>query len=131
MSGIERIVTITVAVKNQDEALRWFTEKLGFVKRMDMAGPGMRWLTVAPAKQTEVDVVLASWFPEHVGKNPPCVLETPDCRQTHEELKNRGVKFTQAPTDRPYGIEAVFEDFYGNSYALVQRSRSPATQPKA
>ena len=122
MPGIDRVSTLTIAVKDQDEALRWFTETLGFEKRTDETGEGMRWLTVAPKAQREVEFVLASWFPDLAGKNAPCVLETQDCRATYQALKNRNVKFSQPPTDKPYGVEAVFEDLYGNSYALVERS---------
>jgi uncharacterized glyoxalase superfamily protein PhnB len=121
MSGIEKVRTITIAVTDQEEALRWFTATLGFEKRLDISAPGIRWLTVAPKKQTEMEFVLASWFPGHVGKNAPCVVETDDCRATYRELKDRGVRFTQEPSEKPYGTEAVFEDLYGNSYALVQR----------
>ena len=120
MAGIDKVVTVTIAVKDQDEALQWFTEKLGFEKRADMATPGLRWLTVAPKKQTEVEFLLAAWFPEHVGKNATCVVATQDCRKTYEELKDRGVKFSQTPAERPYGVEAVFTDLCGNRYALLQ-----------
>ena len=123
MTGIDKVATLTIAVKDQDEALRWFTEKLDFEKRTDLSAPGMRWLTVAPRKQQEVEFVLASWFPDHVGKNPPAVLETEDCRGTYRILQDRGVIFTESPTDKAYGVEAVFEDLYGNSYALIERKR--------
>ena len=121
MQGIDKATIVTIAVKDQDEALQWFTEKLGYEKRADMSGPGMRWLTVAPRKQKEIEFLLASWFPQLVGRNATCVVETEDCRATTVELKKRGVKLTQEPVERPYGIEAVFEDLYGNHYALVQR----------
>lgn len=121
MAGIDRVSTLTIAVTDQDEALRWFTEKLEFEKRLDLAAPQMRWVTVAPKQQRELELVLATWFPDLVGKNAPCVLETQDCRGTYRTLAARQVKFTQPPTKRPYGIEAVFEDLYGNSYALVER----------
>jgi predicted enzyme related to lactoylglutathione lyase len=120
MPGIDKVATVTIAVKDQDEALRWFTEKLGFEKRLDMSGPGLRWLTVAPKKQTEVEFLLASWFPEHVGRNATCVVATQDCRSTYEELRGRGVKFIREPKEKPYGVEAVFQDLCGNNYALVQ-----------
>ena len=120
MPGIDRISTVTIAVKDENEALRWFTEKLGFEKRVDLPTPGLRWLTVAPKNQKEVQFLLATWFPDHVGKNATCVVDTDDCREAFEELKKRGVKFKQDPKERPYGIEAVFEDLYGNTYALVQ-----------
>ena len=121
MAGIDRFACITVAVHAQDEALQWFTEKLGFAKRTDMPGPGMRFLTVSPRKQPELQVILASWFPEYVGKNPTAVLYTDDCRATYDELRERGVVFTEPPTEKPFGLEAVFKDLCGNSYALLQR----------
>jgi|SRR5580700_1358352 hypothetical protein len=121
MTGIDKVATLTIAVKDQNEALRWFTEKLDFEKRVDISAPGIRWLTVAPRQQTEVEFVLASWFTELVGKNAPCVVETQDCRGTYKALRDRGVKFSQTPTEKPYGTEAVFEDLYGNTYALVER----------
>jgi catechol 2,3-dioxygenase-like lactoylglutathione lyase family enzyme len=123
MAGIEKVSTLTIAVRDQQEALRWFTDKLEFQIRSDLAAPGMRWLTIAPKKQTEIEFVLAAWFPELVGKNAPCVLETQDCRGTYQTLVSRGVIFKQQPTDKPYGVEAVFEDLYGNTYALVERPK--------
>ena len=107
------------------EALRWFTEKLGFHKKLDVPGPGVRWLTVAPPKQEEVQFLLATWFPELVGKNATYVVDTQDCRATYAQLKARGVRFDQEPTERPYGIEAVFKDLCGNTYALVEHSAGP------
>jgi predicted enzyme related to lactoylglutathione lyase len=93
---------------------------LGFEKRLDLAGPGLRWLTVAPKNQKEVQFLLATWFPEKVGKNATCVVDTLDCRKTYEELNGRGVKFKQEPQERPYGLKAVFQDLCGNTYALVE-----------
>ena len=119
---IDRFACITVAVPNQEEALQWFVEKLGFEKRTDVQTPGMRFLTVSPAKQPELEVVLASWFPELVGKNATAVLHTTDCAETYRELSGRGVEFTQEPAARPWGVEAVFKDLCGNKYALVQRA---------
>jgi catechol 2,3-dioxygenase-like lactoylglutathione lyase family enzyme len=123
MAGIDRFACITVAVKDQAEALNWFTEKLGFVKSVDRPGPGIRFLTVSPLNQPDLQVILASWFPEQIGKNPTAVLYTDDCRTTYEELKARGVEFTEGPEPRPYGLQAVFKDLYGNSYALLEPGR--------
>lgn len=122
MSEIKKVAMFTIAVKDQDDALSWFTDRLGFEKRVDLSVPGMRWLTVAPKSQKEVEFVLASWLPDHVGRNAPCVLETSSCRETYENLKARGVAFSQPPAEKPYGVEAVFEDLYGNSYALLERA---------
>ena len=127
MQAIDKVSTVTIAVTNQDEALEWFTEKLGFEKRMDVRSPEFRWLTVAPAQQVDVEFLLASWFPDHVGRNATCVLSTRDCAGGYEELKAKGVEFTQKPEVRPYGIEAVFADLYGNKYALLQESAQVLT----
>lgn len=120
MAGIERFACITVAVKDQDDALEWFTEKLGFQKRVDKSGPGMRFLTVSPRNQPDLQVILASWFPEHIGRNATAVLYTDDCRATYDDLSSRGVIFTEAPEQRPFGLQAVFQDLYGNRYALPE-----------
>lgn len=119
MQSIDKISTVTVAVADQEEALQWFTEKLGFEKRVDIAAPGLRWLTVAPPQQTEIELLLASWFPDRIGKNPTWVVSTRDCEKAYKELAARGVEFLQRPERRPYGIEAVFVDLYGNKYALL------------
>jgi catechol 2,3-dioxygenase-like lactoylglutathione lyase family enzyme len=124
MAGINRFACITIAVKDQDEALQWFTEKLGFQKRVDRPGPGIRFLTVSPPKQPDLQVILASWFPEQIGKNPTAVLYTDDCRSTYDELRNRGVVFTEGPQEKPFGLQAVFRDLYGNSYALLEPGAS-------
>jgi hypothetical protein len=120
MAGIDRFACITVAVRDQEEALEWFTQKLGFLKRVDRQRPGIRFLTVSPRKQPDLQVILASWFPEHIGKNPTAVLYTDDCRKTYYELSQRGVVFTESPAQKPFGLQAVFKDLYGNSYALLQ-----------
>jgi hypothetical protein len=65
---------------------------------------------------------LASWFPDLIGKNATWVLSTRDCQGGYEELSAKGVEFVQKPEMKPYGIEAVFLDLYGNRYALVQES---------
>jgi catechol 2,3-dioxygenase-like lactoylglutathione lyase family enzyme len=120
MPGIDRFACITVAVTDQDEALRWFTEKLDFQKRVDMPGPGIRFLSISPKSQPDLQVILASWFPDHVGKNPTAILHTDDCRRTYEVLRERGVEFTEGPEPKPFGLQAIFKDLYGNSYALLE-----------
>lgn len=127
MQAIDRVSTVTIAVKDQDEALLWFTTVLGFEKKMDVQSPQFRWLTVAPPQQVDVEFLLASWFPELVGKNATWVLSTRDCQGGYEELKAKGVKFSEAPSVQPWGIQAVFSDLYGNKYALVQESAQEVT----
>lgn len=127
MQAFDRVSTVTIAVADQDEALTWFTEKLGFEKKMDVRSPQFRWLTVAPPQQVDVEFLLASWFPDRIGKNATWVLSTRDCQGGYEELKSRGVEFSQKPEVRPWGIEAIFADLYGNKYALVQESAQAVT----
>jgi len=127
MQAIDRVSTVTIAVANQDEALAWYTEKLGFEKKMDVRSPQFRWLTVAPPQQVDVEFLLASWFPDRVGRNATWVLSTRDCQGGYEELKAKGVEFSQKPEMRPWGIEAIFADLYGNKYALVQESAHVVT----
>ncbi len=127
MQAIDKVSTVTIAVKDQDEALLWFTEKLGFEKKVDVRSPEFRWLTVALPQQVDVELLLASWFPDLVGKNATWVLSTRDCQGGYEELKAKGVEFSQKPEARPWGIEAIFTDLYGNKYALVQESAQVLT----
>lgn len=127
MQAIDRVSTVAIAVADQDEALEWYTEKLGFEKKMDVRSAQFRWLTVAPPQQVDVEFLLASWFPDRVGKNATWVLSTRDCQGGYEELKGRGVEFSQKPELRPWGIEAIFSDLYGNKYALVQESAQVVT----
>ncbi len=130
---INKLAVVTLLVRDQEEALKFYTEKLGFAKRQDQAfGPGMRWLTVAPQKQTELEITLLQPNPlmhgeaharellAMVGKQPTWSYRTDDCRKEYETLSARGVKFVQEPRDEPYGVEAVFEDLYGNTYSLLQ-----------
>jgi uncharacterized glyoxalase superfamily protein PhnB len=127
MQAFDRVSTVTIAVANQDEALTWFTEILGFEKKVDVRNEQFRWLTVAPPQQVDVEFLLASWFPDLVGKNATWVLSTRDCQGGYEELKAKGVEFSQKPEPRPWGIEAIFNDLYGNKYALVQESAQVVT----
>src|SRR3954467_450499 len=127
MQAIDKVSTVTIAVGDQDEALAWYTEKLGFEKKMDVRSPQFRWLTVAPPQQVDVEFLLASWYPDRIGKNATWVLSTRDCQGGYEELKANGVEFSQKPELRPWGIEAIFEDLYGNKYALVQESAQVVT----
>ncbi len=129
---IEKISVITVVVFDQDEALQWYTEKLGFEKRADQkVGPSFRWVTVAPPNQKEIVIALAhwSWYGEctkdPIGKNPVVVLSSSNCKEDYEMLKAKGVKFTIKPREEAMAISAVFKDFYGNPYNL-REAKKPA-----
>ena len=100
-------------VRDQDEALRFYTEKLGFEKRADQEGPpGFRWLTVAPPgaesqfallrpEQTPLPPELVKKALAEIGFSPHFVLEADDIRATYQELSSRGVEFTEPPTLQP------------------------------
>ena len=128
MLMIKRISIITVVVKDQEEALKWYTEKLGFEKRMDQKmGKNFRWLSVGLPEQKHVEITLANWKwygdrnQDQIGTNAVVVLETSNCKEDYETLKAKGVKFTCQPENAPYGISAVFVDLYGNPYNIVER----------
>lgn len=130
---ITKVLRITLVVRNQDEALSFYTEKLGFKKRSDQSMGPMRWLTVSPKNDNQIEIVLQplDWFQGAererlsalVGQNPTLVLQVDDCRRTYEELNKCGVEFDRPPEQRPYGLEALARDLYGNSLVLLE----PAT----
>jgi predicted enzyme related to lactoylglutathione lyase len=133
-----RIANAQVWVHDQDEALAFYTEKLGWEVRADVTLPEMgdfRWLTVGPAAQPDFSVVLMAvpgppvFEPETTeqvrslmakGAAGTIFLTTDDCQASYEELKARGVEFTEAPEERPYGIDSGFRDPSGNSFRLTQ-----------
>jgi predicted enzyme related to lactoylglutathione lyase len=133
-----RIANAQLWVHDQDEALAFYTEKVGWDVQTDVTMAEMgnfRWLTVGPADQPDFSVVLMA-IPgapvmdadtsEQVrslmakGFAGTVFLTTDDCRASYEELKGRGVEFTEAPEERPYGIDAGFRDPSGNSLRLTQ-----------
>ena len=133
-----RIANAQLWVHDQDEALAFYTEKLGFSVQSDVTVPEMgnfRWLTVAPAGQDDVSIVLMAipgppvFEPETAeqvraltakGAAGTIFLTTEDCQASYEELKSRGVEFTEAPEERPYGIDCGFRDPSGNHLRLTQ-----------
>lgn len=133
---ITRLAVTTIWVKDHNEALRFYTEKLGFEIRADVTSGEYRWLTVGLPSQPDLEYQLAELTPNgglteedvaHLtklveeGKLGSGPWKTDDCQKTYEELKARGVEFLQPPTDRPYGIiEAVFKDNSGNLSVLTQ-----------
>lgn len=121
---IRNVQIVTVYVSNQDKALDFYVNKLGFEKRSDNPfGEGLRWLEVAPPG-AQTTIVLAKdygdWRKSRVGTFTGIVFDTADCRQTHLELSERGVRFTEEPTQQPWGMtQAQFVDEDGNGYVLV------------
>jgi catechol 2,3-dioxygenase-like lactoylglutathione lyase family enzyme len=133
---INRLSVATIWVLDQNEALRFYTEKLGFEIRTDLAVGDYRWLTIGLKDQPDIEFQLAALKPsgefsqEDVdylskmvaeGKMGLSPWKTDDCQKTYETLKAKGVEFLQPPTDRNYGvIEAVFKDTSGNIMRLTE-----------
>jgi catechol 2,3-dioxygenase-like lactoylglutathione lyase family enzyme len=133
-----KIANAQLWVHDQDEALAFYTEKLGMEVRSDVTMPEMgnfRWLTVSPAGQDDVSIVLmaipgAPVMDPATGEQVKALmskgfagtvfLTTDDVRSNYEELKGRGVEFTEEPEERPYGIDCGFRDPSGNSFRLTQ-----------
>lgn len=117
---ISHISVVAVHVKNQDEALRFYTETLGFEKRSDaMMGPEMRWLTVAPVgSPTEISLSSTMDAGAPLGGNSGLVFETADIDAMHRDLTARGVTFTLAPIRESFGGWAEFTDQDGNRFGL-------------
>ena len=126
---------VSVLVNDQDEALQFYTEKLGLEKRIDIIyGPGMRWVTVAPKGQRKPEIALATpdvtlhnasyikESKERTGHGIAWMFDTDDCRHSYETLRARGVIFITTPTKQLYGVEAVFADPYGNIFSLLEPS---------
>lgn len=122
---IKRLSHATVYVTDQDEALAFYRDKLGFEVRNDIKVENFRWLTVSPKGQPDLEMVL---FPaptelrELVEKGTigPGVLETDDVHGDYELLKKRGVEFTSPPEEQHHGIEAMMKDNSGNYFSLHQ-----------
>lgn len=133
-----RIANAQLWVHDHEEALAFYKEKLGMEVRTDVTLPEMgdfRWLTVSPPGQEDFSIVLMEIPGEPVmdaatkgqveslmakGFAGTVFLVTEDCQASYEELKARGVEFTEAPEQRPYGIDCGLRDPSGNSLRLTQ-----------
>lgn len=136
---IRRMSHATIFVTNQNEALEFYRDKLGFKVHTDaMVGEDFRWLTLCTNDEPDFEIILmepkpgmlmdeqtANKLREIMAKGVlgAGVFNTDDCRGTYTELKGRGVEFAQEPTERPYGIEAVFRDNSGNWFSLTQPTK--------
>jgi catechol 2,3-dioxygenase-like lactoylglutathione lyase family enzyme len=135
-----KLSNVNVWVHDQEEALDFYTKKVGMEIREDVTMPELgdfRWLTVGVPGQPDVALTLmavpgAPVFDEETreqilsltakGAASGLFFASDDCKATYEELKGRGVEFQEEPTDRPYGIDAAFRDPSGNQIRVVQTS---------
>src|SRR3954447_20070821 len=129
-----RIPIVALRVLDQDRALKFYTETLGFTVTEDMDLGPMRWLTVRPRDQ-DIEVLLERIGPPIVddetaeqiaaliakGVGGTLFLEVDDCRGTFDDLAVKGVEVIQEPMERFYGIDAAFRDDSGNHIRMTQR----------
>jgi catechol 2,3-dioxygenase-like lactoylglutathione lyase family enzyme len=135
---IQRISHTSILVVDQDEALDFYVNKLGFEVIQDAKLGDFRWLTVAPKGQRDLEMILMPLKPGPMwdqatvdtmkklvtsGKVGGGVLEVDDCKRTYEELKAKGVTFKSPPQERPYGIEMLMADNSGNWFSVVERPK--------
>jgi predicted enzyme related to lactoylglutathione lyase len=138
-----RIPIIALRVLDQDRALAFYTQTLGFTATEDMDIGGMRWLTVSPPDQPDLHVLLEKPGPPFVdaetveqiatlvakGVAGTLFLEVHDCRATFDDLVAKGVEIIQEPMERFYGIDAAFRDDSGNQIRMTQRVETAIAPP--
>ena len=139
---LKQLTHVNVWVQDQDEALAFYTDKLGLELREDVTLPEMgnfRWLTVGVPGQEDVAIVLMEVpgppvFEEETQKQLKALVakgvasglffSSEDVKKSYEELRGRGVEFSQEPTEQPYGIDAGFRDPSGNQMRVAQLSQT-------
>jgi catechol 2,3-dioxygenase-like lactoylglutathione lyase family enzyme len=131
---ITNISLLTLYVTDQDEARDFYVDKLGFVAKTDVSmGDDFRWVTIGHPEQPELEVTLMVPGPPLDPEMAQAVeralakgqmggfgLSTDNCQKTYDDLVAQGVEFTQPPSERPYGVEAVMRDNSGNWLVLVE-----------
>jgi catechol 2,3-dioxygenase-like lactoylglutathione lyase family enzyme len=124
-------------VRDQDEALTFYVEKLGFKVHTDVKNGDYRWLTIQHPDQPTfqlglfkpgppmLDAATAQALSAMVAKGamPPLVLVVDDCRAAYDQMSGRGVEFTQEPVERYGSIDAGFRDPSGNGWKMIQARR--------
>lgn len=132
------VSVVGLYVRDQEEALQFYVEKLGFQVHTDVKNGDYRWLTVQHPDQPSfqlglfkpgppvIDAATAQSVSEIVAKGamPPLVLVVDDCRATYERFKARDVEFTQEPIDRFGTVDAGFRDPSGNDWKMIEARRA-------
>jgi catechol 2,3-dioxygenase-like lactoylglutathione lyase family enzyme len=134
MTAARRISQVALLVKDYDEAIRFFTQALGFALLEDTAlADGKRWVRVAPPGETGSALLLARAATpsqqvavgNQSGGRVFMFLETDDFYRDYGHMKAHGVQFTEAPRNESYGTVAVFLDLYGNKWDLIEPAPPP------
>ena len=128
---MQTLLHITLVVRDYDEAIAFFVDKLGFALLEDTLVPeqNKRWVLVAPRGSSGAHVLLAKASTDEqrasvgnqTGGRVAFFLGTDDIRRDHASMRAAGVKFVREPTVQPHGTVAVFEDLYGNRWDLIER----------
>jgi catechol 2,3-dioxygenase-like lactoylglutathione lyase family enzyme len=133
---LTQITHTGVWVHDIDEALAFYTDKLGFEVRFDIREEAWSWVTVGPPGSEAPEVILMVPGPPFMdadtagqvlelvasGALSGGIIATEDCRADFAALRARGVEFQQEPMERDYGIDAAFRDPSGNSWRMTQRA---------
>jgi predicted enzyme related to lactoylglutathione lyase len=134
---LKQLTHAQVWVDDQDEALAFYTEKLGMELREDVTVPELgnfRWLSVGvPGQEVSITLMAVPGPPVFEEETRSQILallakgaagglffSTDDCQASYDELKKRGVEFAQEPTEQPYGLDAGFRDPSGNHFRMMQ-----------
>ena len=126
-TAMRMIATVALVVRDYDESIAWYTQKLGFTLLEDTAVEGKRWVTLAAGSAgTRLLLAVASntqqaaRIGDQTGGRVAFFLETDDFARDHRLFVNNGVHFLEPPRHEPYGTVAVFEDLYANRWDLLQ-----------
>jgi predicted enzyme related to lactoylglutathione lyase len=143
---IKALTHISLLVFDIDEALKFYTEKLGFVIQENETHDGFRWVTISPQGQKDLQVVLmlaeeqgseedccghcedenecdADDMSDVVGRQGIFCLSTDDIKKTYADLQAKGVEFISEIEEMPWGMQATFADLYGNCFCLVESKK--------
>lgn len=125
------IALVTVVVADYDEAIAWYTGKLGFQLLQDVDQGHKRWVVVGPAEGGGAALLLArasdeaqrSRIGDQTGGRVGFFLHTDDFHRDNAAMRAAGVQFLEAPREEPYATVAVFRDLYGNTWDLLEPRR--------
>jgi predicted enzyme related to lactoylglutathione lyase len=121
---ISKIKFLGIPVADQDRALRFYTEKLGFTVVGDVPfNEKQRWITLAvPGAETQVALFTPTGQEDRIGTLVNMAYQVPDLQKTYEELSAKGVEFVKPPTSQAWGTYALFKDSEGNIFCLATES---------
>jgi catechol 2,3-dioxygenase-like lactoylglutathione lyase family enzyme len=123
---IERLSIIPLIVRDLDDAVEFYTEKLGFEIVTDATMGPIHFLTVAPKTGRDTEILLqvpdsrvlgeekAEELMDQIGKSPTLIFKVDNCVKTVDQLRKKGVKILREPNELPYGTQVIIEDLYGN-----------------